>query len=311
MREAPEHRRDQRLRPAREATPYSSWRCSSARRSSARQDGRPLPAASRREDRLQIAAACGAAHDAGIVHRDLKPENVFLVGGPDRDEGRRAHRRLRGRDDPGAGRSTKMGIVFGTPHYMSPEQAAGQPVDHRADIYALGVIMYVMFTGRVPFVADTYMGVLTQHMYVKPSRPARSASGRRSARRARDHLAACAREEAGAAPGDDDELARHRPRRTSRRRYVGRRAVGGEPLAIPRPVFKLPASDALPSASRRRRSRHAPDGDEEGTGAPFAGARRPRRRARGGLSSGVWSSGSRATRRRGAAPATGPSRGRP
>jgi serine/threonine-protein kinase len=71
----------------------------------------------------------------------------------------------------GSSRMTKTGIVFGTPHYMSPEQASGGPVDHRADIYALGIIMYEMFTGRVPFEADTYMGVLTQHMFVQPVPP--------------------------------------------------------------------------------------------------------------------------------------------
>ncbi len=118
---------------------------------------------------LQVADALEAAHTAGIVHRDLKPENLFLV-----DPGNGS-----GVDDvrvvdfgaamiAGATRITKTGIVFGTPHYMSPEQASGQPVDHRADIYALGVIMYELFTGRLPFEADTLMGVLTKHMFVEP-----------------------------------------------------------------------------------------------------------------------------------------------
>ena len=72
----------------------------------------------------------------------------------------------------GQSRLTKQGLVFGTPRYMSPEQATGgNPVDQRTDIYALGVVMYQMFTGRVPFEADTYMGVLTQHIYVEPAPP--------------------------------------------------------------------------------------------------------------------------------------------
>jgi serine/threonine-protein kinase len=71
----------------------------------------------------------------------------------------------------GAGRLTRTGMVFGTPHYMSPEQASGTNVDHRADMYALGIIMYEMFTGKVPFEADSYMGVLTKHMFMDPEPP--------------------------------------------------------------------------------------------------------------------------------------------
>jgi len=71
----------------------------------------------------------------------------------------------------GSSKLTRAGMVFGTPHYMSPEQAAGEVVDHRADIYALGIVMYEMFTGKVPFEADSYMGVLTKHMYMAPAPP--------------------------------------------------------------------------------------------------------------------------------------------
>jgi serine/threonine protein kinase len=130
--------------------------------------GGPLPAGLAVRILQQVGSALAAAHAAGVIHRDLKPDNIHLS----------ANNVVKILDFgvakiAGAGRLTKAGMVFGTPHYMSPEQASGGDVDHRADIYALGIIMYEMFTGRVPFEADSYMGVLTKHMYMEPEPPSR------------------------------------------------------------------------------------------------------------------------------------------
>ncbi|MEZ4339318.1 MAG: serine/threonine-protein kinase [Sandaracinaceae bacterium] len=123
---------------------------------------------------LQCCKALGAAHKKGIVHRDMKPENIFLVhkdGTPDFvklvDFG---IAKMSDIETPGApGRKlTKTGMIFGTPEYMSPEQAAGKSLDHRVDIYALAVILFEMLSGRVPFIGDTFMGILTQHMFEDP-----------------------------------------------------------------------------------------------------------------------------------------------
>jgi eukaryotic-like serine/threonine-protein kinase len=119
----------------------------------------------------QIAGAIEAAHEAGIVHRDLKPDNVLLVA---RDEDPDSVKVL----DFGIAKVdmsetgppsqlTRMGSVFGTPEYMAPEQAAGSAVDHRVDLYALGVIMYEMLCGHAPFSGDV-MSVLTSQLTVEP-----------------------------------------------------------------------------------------------------------------------------------------------
>jgi len=132
--------------------------------------GGPVPAARAIEIIRQIADALGSAHERSIVHRDLKPDNVHIsVGAGGRDRVTIVDFGLA--KVVGGSRLTRAGMVFGTPHYMSPEQAQGDPTDHRADIYALGVVMYEMFTGRVPFEADSYMGVLTKHMYMIPTPP--------------------------------------------------------------------------------------------------------------------------------------------
>ena len=123
---------------------------------------------------MQCCRALGAAHSKGIVHRDMKPENIFLVSREGVDDfvkivdfGIAKMSDIETQGAPGR-KLTKTGMIFGTPEYMSPEQAAGKPLDHRVDVYALGVILYEMICGRVPFVGDTFMGVLTQHMFEQP-----------------------------------------------------------------------------------------------------------------------------------------------
>jgi serine/threonine-protein kinase len=118
----------------------------------------------------QILNALEEAHEQGIVHRDLKPENVIVSprsGNPDfckvLDFG------LAKMGEGGtSGGLTKTGQVFGTPAYMSPEQAKGERCDHRTDLYAVGVILYELLTGRRPFDGESPLSVLVKHMQEPP-----------------------------------------------------------------------------------------------------------------------------------------------
>ncbi len=134
----------------------------------------PVPAARAAGIGVAVAEALQHAHDAGIIHRDLKPDNVFLA------------RRAKGREivkvldfglaklasDSALGPSiTRDGTVFGTPEYMAPEQAEGEKLDGRTDVYALGVILYQLVCGDVPFKSSNFVALLTKQVSEEPTAP--------------------------------------------------------------------------------------------------------------------------------------------
>jgi serine/threonine-protein kinase len=127
---------------------------------------------------IQTGHGLAAAHAKGIVHRDMKPENIFVSVGPGGEDIPKlldfGIAKVSGND--GQNHLTRTGTIFGTPFYMAPEQALGNPVDARTDIYAVGVIMYECFGGSLPFQGDSFMGILTQHITMEPEPVAQRAA---------------------------------------------------------------------------------------------------------------------------------------
>lgn len=122
---------------------------------------------------IQVCGALDEAHRAGIIHRDLKPENIFITsqGGIldfpkvlDFGLAKVSEREMR----PGSLILTQEGMVFGTPEFMSPEQAQGKVLDGRSDIYSLGVILFEMLTGALPFEAKHPMDFISLHITSEP-----------------------------------------------------------------------------------------------------------------------------------------------
>ena len=144
-------------------------------------DGEPLTAIVEREGALQparaaaiaaqVADALAAAHDMGIVHRDLKPDNVMVARGrDDADVVKVVDFGIAKSTDAGTGpqRVTRTGFIVGTPEYMSPEQLAGDPLDGRSDIYALGLVTFHMLTGSLPFPGATVQESMIVRLTERP-----------------------------------------------------------------------------------------------------------------------------------------------
>ncbi len=131
---------------------------------------------------MQALAAIAVAHEMGVIHRDLKPENLMMLRQKNDDE-KEAYvvkvcdfgiAKITEKDDeakPTGQKLTTQGLVVGTPEYMSPEQARGEKLDPRSDIYSMGIILYQLITGRTPFSGDNALAVVLKHITEAPVAP--------------------------------------------------------------------------------------------------------------------------------------------
>src|SRR3712207_9051355 len=118
-----------------------------------------LPARTAAEVALQIAEALHAAHKRGVIHRDIKPHNILIT-----DSGNVKVTDFGIARAASSSTMTRTGSILGTAHYISPEQAMGEPVGPASDLYSLGVVLYEMLTGELPYDAETPLGIAMKHV---------------------------------------------------------------------------------------------------------------------------------------------------
>jgi eukaryotic-like serine/threonine-protein kinase len=131
----------------------------------------PIPVAAVIEIARQILRAVGFAHRRGIVHRDIKPHNVLLVQDGSADGEPRFKVTDFGISRTATSQMTEAGSIVGTAQYLSPEQARGAPVDQRSDIYSVGIVLYELLTGRLPFTGETPLEIAMKHLSEIPKAP--------------------------------------------------------------------------------------------------------------------------------------------
>jgi len=145
----------------------------------------PLPIELAIDIILQVCAALASAHAQGVIHRDLKPANVILKDGTEVFVVDFGMAKILTGGGTGTTGLTAHNMVFGTPEYMAPEQARGDELDARCDVYAVGVMLYELITGGVPFTGNTPLNVLTAQLTQEPEEP-RARSPERAITRALD-----------------------------------------------------------------------------------------------------------------------------
>ena len=191
----------------------------------------PLPLDHLHDLAAQLSAALAHAHALGVIHRDLKPENVLLAPGGTAGAGVARLVDFGIARVSGAERLTSDDVAVGTPAYVSPEQARGEMLDGRADLYSLGCLLFEAASGRPPFVADDPLYVVSQHLYGAPQPP--------SALRP-------------SLPGAWDALILKLLAKTPAERFADANALGAalrslaQPAHAPAPVVQAPSPHANP-----------------------------------------------------------------